>query len=434
MTANDASSAGRENTRVGRAKSIAAITIGNGLEFFDFTSYAFFAPIIGKLFFPSGDAMTQWLLAAASFAIGFITRPLGGLILGAYADRAGRKAAMSLTLLMMAVGSAVIACVPTYAQLGIGAPMLLIAARMLQGFALGGEVGASTTLLIEMGSNHSRGFYCSLQILSQGLNSICGALLGLALTSWLSTHALEAWGWRTPFIIGTVVGAIAIYIRRNLRETLTTTKSSHTSDLGKPIARLFTQHYRGLVIGILTAIGSSSATYIVFYYLSSYAVEVLHFPIALSLWAPVVSSAVMVLSAPLAGICADRYGRKPVMGISRILLIIGIYPAFVLINALPTIGVLIIVSSLLAMLVTFTSVSALVMQPELFPREVRVTGMSVVYCIGASIFGGFAPFFATLLIKISGNDFAPSWYLIGCGLISMVPLLFMKETAGKPLD
>nr|WP_175802426.1 MFS transporter [Burkholderia anthina] len=421
-------------TGIGKVKSIVAITLGNGLEFFDFTTYAFFAPVIGKLFFPSGDPLTQWLLAAASFGIGFVTRPLGGLVLGAYADRAGRKAAMNLTLTLMALGSLLIACAPTYASAGVAAPLLILAARLVQGFALGGEVGAATTLLLEFGGDRARGLYGSFQILSQGINSVCGALLGVALSSTLSQAALENWGWRVPFFIGVAAGLVAIYIRRHLRETLPEAVDAEPVALSKPIREVFTHHLGALTIGILTTIGGTAANYIVLYYLASYAVQVLHFPMALSLWAPVAGSALMVICAPLAGILSDRVGRKPVLAISRLLLIAAIYPAFLLIHAVPTLFVLVSVCTVLAILATFTIVPGLVLQPELFPRHVRVTGMSIVYCAGASIFGGFAQFFATLLIKLTGNVFSPSWYLIACGLLSLTPLPFLRETARRPID
>ncbi|WP_454744029.1 MFS transporter [Cupriavidus necator] len=420
--------------RARKTKSIAAITIGNGIEFFDFTTYSFFAPIIGKLFFPTGDHLTQLLLAAASFGIGFITRPLGGLVIGAYADRAGRKAAMNLTLTLMAIGSALIAFAPTYATAGLAAPVLILGARLLQGFALGGEVGSATTLLMEFGGDRKRGLYGSFQILSQGINTVCGALLAVTLSTLLSQDALESWGWRVPFVIGVAAGLVAIYIRRNLRETLPEAVDSEAIELSKPIKDVFKNHSKGLTIGILTTIGGTAANYIVVYYIASYAVQVLNFPMSLSLWAPVAAAAIMVVCAPIAGILSDRIGRKPVLAVSRLLLIAAIYPAFMLIHAIPTLFVLVSVCTVLAILSTFTIVPGLVLQPELFPRTVRVTGMSIVYCTGASIFGGFAQFFATLLIQLSGNVFSPAWYLIGCGLLSLTPLPFMKETAGRPID
>ncbi|MGH8782558.1 MFS transporter [Paraburkholderia sp.] len=421
---------------VNHVKAIAAITLGNGLEFFDFTIYSFFATIIGKLYFPVEGQLAQLMLAVGSFGVGFIMRPVGGIVLGAYADRAGRKAAMSATLWLMTLGSAMIAFVPTYASIGLAAPLIVIAARLVQGFALGGEIGASTSLLMEYGSDRTRGFYGSWQFVSQGLNTVCGSLLGVALAAGLSTHALESWGWRVPFVIGMAMGPVGVYIRRHLDETLTLPApgAAVAVDVARPVREIVGRHRGALVTGVLTTIGGTAANYIVLFYLSTYAIKILHMPMALALWASWTAAAVTVVCSPFAGALSDRVGRKRVMWVSRVLLIATVYPAFVAINAVPTVPVLLAVVAGLAVLVAFTAVPNIVMLPELFPRAIRATGMSLVYCLGVSVFGGFAQFFATWLIQLTGSTLAPAWYLIGCGLVSLLPLPFMRETAGRPLD
>ncbi|OAJ53309.1 MFS transporter [Paraburkholderia ginsengiterrae] len=439
---------GQSARRAGQAKAIAAITLGNGLEFFDFTIYSFFATIIGKLYFPVEGQLAQLMLAVGTFGVGFIMRPVGGIVLGAYADRAGRKAAMSLTLWLMTLGSAIIAFAPTYAAIGIAAPLLVILARLIQGFALGGEIGASTSLLLEYGSDKTRGFYGSWQFVSQGLNTVCGSLLGVALAAALSTAALESWGWRVPFVIGMAMGPIGIYIRRHLNETLPGVEdgagvahsAAHSAvnpastPASRPVRELFREHSRVITTGVVTTIGGTAANYIVLFYLSTYAIRILHLPMASALWAAWTAAVVTVICSPFAGTLSDRVGRKRVLWVSRVLLIAAVYPAFMIINASPTVPVLLAVVAGLAVLVAFTAVPNIVMLPEMFPREIRATGMSVVYCLGVSIFGGFAQFFATWLIQVSGSNLAPAWYLIGCGLVSLVPLPFMKETAGRAID
>jgi MFS family permease len=424
--------------RASRAKAIAAITLGNGLEFFDFTIYSFFATIIGKLYFPVEGQLAQLMLAVGTFGVGFIMRPVGGVVLGAYADRAGRKAAMSLTLWLMTLGSAIIAFAPTYAAIGVAAPVLVIVARLVQGFALGGEVGASTSLLMEYGSDKTRGFYGSWQFVSQGMNTVCGSLLGVALAAALSAAALESWGWRVPFVIGMAMGPIGIYIRRHLNETLPGVEDGNArlnpDAATQPVRKLFRDHSRAITAGVVTTIGGTAANYIVLFYLSTYAIRILHLPMSSALWAAWTAAAVTVVCSPFAGALSDRVGRKPVLLVSRVLLIAAVYPAFIAINASPTVPVLLAVVAALAVLVAFTAVPNIVMLPELFPREIRATGMSIVYCLGVSIFGGFAQFFATWLIQLSGSNLAPAWYLIGCGLVSLVPLPFMRETAGQPID
>jgi MHS family proline/betaine transporter-like MFS transporter len=301
---------------------------------------------------------------------------------------------------------------------------------------------------------------------SQGLNTVCGSLLGVALAAWLSTAALESWGWRVPFVIGMAMGPIGVYIRRHLDETLPgatqgkgetgNTRNgagaggkSGTSDTGsiggtpaaavavahtQPVREIFRTHLGVIATGVVTTIGGTAANYIVLFYLSTYAIRILHLPMSLALWASWAAAFVTVILSPFAGALSDRVGRKRVLWISRVLLIAAVYPAFMLINASPTVPVLLAVVAVLAVLVTFTAVPNIVMLPEMFPREIRATGMSIVYCLGVSIFGGFAQFFATWLIQLSGSTLAPAWYLIGCGVVSLLPLPFIRETAGRPID
>ncbi|ACC71005.1 MFS transporter [Paraburkholderia phymatum] len=439
-TPDDSVSRGAAQPRASHAKAIAAITLGNGLEFFDFTIYSFFATIIGKLYFPVEGQLAQLMLAVGTFGVGFIMRPVGGVVLGAYADRAGRKAAMSLTLWLMTLGSAMIAFAPTYASIGLAAPALVILARLIQGFALGGEIGASTSLLMEYGSDRTRGFYGSWQFVSQGLNTVVGSLLGVALAAMLSPHALESWGWRVPFVIGMAMGPIGVYIRRHLDETLPLPASSDDASVreaaavAKPVREIFGTHLGSIAKGVVTTIGGTAANYIVLFYLSTYAIRILHMPMSLALWASWTAAFVTVICSPFAGTLSDRYGRKRVLWVSRVLLILAVYPAFMVINAVPTVPVLLAVVAVLGVLVALTAVPNIVMLPEMFPREIRATGMSIVYCLGVSIFGGFAQFFATWLIQLSGNSLAPAWYLIGCGVVSLLALPFVKETAGRPID
>jgi MFS family permease len=426
------------STRRSRAKAIFAITLGNGLEFFDFTVYSFFASIIGSLYFPVHGSLNQLMLAVGSFGVGFVVRPIGGIVIGAFADRVGRKAAMTLTLWLMALGSALIAFAPTYQQIGLAAPALILFARLVQGFAVGGEVGASTSLLLEYADDRSRGFYGSWQFVSQGLNTVCGALIGVALSTLLSQAALESWGWRVPFVIGMLVVPVGVYIRRHLDETLehpvAVENAEPVADVARPLREIFGRYRVSLVAGVVTTIGGTAANYIVLFYMSTYAIKILGLPMSVGMSAALVAALVTAVCSPFAGILSDRVGRKWVMGVSRVALIAVIYPAFMIIHAAPTVATVLGVVAVLGALVAFTAVPNIVMLPELFPQRIRVTGMSVVYCVGVSIFGGFAQFFATWLIKLLDNPLAPAWYLIGCGAVSLLALPLIREPAGRPLD
>jgi MFS family permease len=236
------------------------------------------------------------------------------------------------------------------------------------------------------------------------------------------------------------MGPIGVYIRRHLDETLPLPASSDHSPaleaatVAKPVREIFGTRMGSIVTGVVTTIGGTAANYIVLFYLSTYAIKILHLPMSLALWASWTAAFVTVICSPFAGSLSDRYGRKRVLGVSRVLLIAAVYPAFMVINAVPTVPVLLSVVAVLGVLVAFTAVPNIVMLPEMFPREIRATGMSIVYCLGVSIFGGFAQFFATWLIQLSGNTLAPAWYLIGCGLVSLLALPFVRETAGRPID
>ncbi|UDM52643.1 MFS transporter [Cupriavidus sp. MP-37] len=417
-----------------RRRVIAAITIGNGLEFYDFTVYSFFAVLIGKLFFPVSGGIGQLMLSLATFGVGFVARPLGGLLIGLYADRVGRKPAMALTLWLMGLGSLLFVVSPTYAQAGMAAPLLIMLARLLQGFALGGEVGASTALLMEYADDHSRGYYGSWQLFSQGVSVLLGALVGLSLTNGLSPDALQSWGWRVPFAIGILVIPLGLYIRRHLEETAEAPPAGKAGHERAGLVEIFRAHGRVVVAGVLVTIGGTSATYIVLHYMTSYAVTMLKIPLGLSMAAGCVAALVQVALSAQAGRLSDRIGRKPAILWSRLAMLALVYPAFMLLNARPSLGMLLAVVAVLALLLVLNSVPSVVLITELFPRRIRASGLSVVYCIGVLIFGGFAQLIATWLIELTGNASAPALYVIGCGLISLVGLAMVPETAGKRLD
>jgi MFS family permease len=407
---------------------IAAITLGNGLEFFDFVVYSFFATIIGKLFFPSEDKVTQLMLAVGTYGIAFIARPVGGIVLGLMADRLGRKPAMNLTLALMALGSLAVGCAPTAAQAGLLGPVWLLFARLVQGFSLGGEVGASTALLLEYADDETRGYYSSWQSFSQALSSLSASFLAVCLTHTLSQRALESWGWRIPFFVGVLLLPVGIWIRRHVDETLGERRSSASATL----TEVFSTHLRTVVSGIVLLTGGTAATYLVVFYAPNYAATFLGLPLRSTLWSSVASSVAMGVAAPLAGLACDRYGRKPVLAYSRGIQALTIVPCFFWLEQLKSSEVLMAVVAFQAVLTAFSAVAAIVMITEMCPRPVRATACSVIYGLGVAAFGGSAQVVATWLITHTGSHLAPAWYMIGCDLFSVLPLLWLAETAGKP--
>jgi len=414
------------------ARAIAAITIGAGLEFYDFSVYSFFATLIGRQFFPVHSALGQLLLSLATFGVGFGMRPLGGLVLGAYADKVGRKPAMTLTLWLMALGSALFAVAPTYAQIGLAAPLMIVLARLVQGFAIGGEVGASTAMLMEYADDNSRGFYGSWQLFSQGLSFLLGSLVSLALSSSLSPAALESWGWRLPFVLGILVIPVGVYIRRHLDETAAEAPADDDAPSG--LRQIFTRHRRQVLAGLLLTIGATASSYIVLDYMTNYTVTVLHLPMTVGIGASCLGALVQIGLSIWAGRLSDRIGRRRTIALGSVPMLALIYPAFVLMNHYPTLGTLLAVSLVATLLLVLITVPSVVMLSELFPRANRATGLSVVYCLGVSIFGGFAQFFATGLISLTGNNNAPALYVMLCLVSTLVGLTMVRETAGRPLD
>ncbi|UIF86827.1 MFS transporter [Cupriavidus sp. UYPR2.512] len=414
--------------QLSRTRAIAAITIGNGLEFYDFVVYSFFATLIGRLYFPVDNPTGQLLMSFATFGVGFLMRPLGGLLIGMYADRAGRKPAVALTLWLMGLSSLIFVVTPPYAQIGILAPVMVVTARLVQGFAIGGEMGASTALLLEYADDRTRGFYTAWQPFSQGLAALLGAITGLVLSNVLAPADLEAWGWRLAFLIGILVIPVGLVIRRRLEETAPARHGEHAAQW--PLLR---RHGREVIASILLMIGLASSTYIVVYYLSNYAVSVLKMPLSLGIWAACVAALVQVVLSPFAGWLADRIGRKTVVLWSRVALLAMVYPAFVLINAEPSLTRLLVVVGCLSVPMSMTAPASMVLVSEVLPQRLRATGLSIAYCVAIAIFGGFAQYFSTRLIQITGDVNAPALYVIGCGLVSLIGLAMVPETLGRRL-
>ena len=314
-----------------RRRVIAGTTIGNALEFFDFTVFTFLMLVIGPLFFPAASGYGQLLLTTATFGVGFLMRPVGGMLIGSYADRHGRRAAMTLTLWLMGLGCGLIALAPTYAQMGIAGPVIMVLARLIQGFAAGGEVGASTTLLVEHAPPSRRGFYSSWQFGSQSLGVMLGALVVALLTAALTPEQMKDWGWRVPFVIGILTVPVGAYIRRNLEETLEPQPApgaAHARSDHQPLRRVLAGHKGAVAKGILLVIGGMVCAQIIGFYMPAYANKELGLPATSTLSASVVLGAIGFVAAPFVGLLADRVGRKRVIFWSRAATVAALLPCF----------------------------------------------------------------------------------------------------------
>lgn len=410
-------------------RAVVAAVIGNWLEFFDFTVFAFFAVTIGKLYFPSDNPTTSLLLALSTFAGGFITRPLGGLVLSTYADRRGRKAALTVTIMLMAFSTLAIAITPTYAQIGIAAPIILLVARMTQGFSQGGEFGAATSTLIERGSSLNRGFRASWQLASQGAATVLGAGVAALLTNLLPADVMDSWGWRIPFLIGVLIAPVGLYLRNNLPD------EHHQTSERSVLVELFAEHKRNLALITLMVVGGTVSVYVLSFYLSTYAIHNLGLPQKNALWISVTSGATLLIFAPIWGAWSDRLGRRRLpMIIGKLMLIALVYPSFWLFNAYPTLFVILPLTALLGVFFAMGSSPQYSLMCESFPRRIRATAISIAYTFGVTVFGGSSQAVVTWLTQVSGNNLAPAWYMSACLCVSVFALIKLKETGGKMLD
>jgi MFS family permease len=406
--------------------AVVATVLGNALEFYDFTTYAFFAVMIGRAFFPAHDPFISLLLSVAAFGVGFIFRPLGGIVIGAYADRAGRKPAMMLSIGLMAIAMVLLAATPSYAAIGIAAPILVVVARLIQGFALGGEVGPSTAYLLEAAPAGKRGQYGVWQIASQGAAMALAGLFGVALSFALDDAAIQSWGWRIPFIIGVAIVPVGLIMRSRLQETVDADASTIHPSTGHVFSALLKNHLRPLVVALMLITSGTIATYIGAY-MTTYALSTLHMATGASMSATAVTGACLLVFSLIGGWLSDRVGRKPVYLLSKLALTAVAYPAFVAINQHHTLVALLLMAGLMGALNALGAV-ALVVITECFPKSVRSAGLSTVYALAVTVFGGTTQFVVAWLIHATGNPLAPAWYLIASSAIGIVAILMIAET------
>ncbi|HGM6860949.1 MFS transporter [Serratia rubidaea] len=409
-------------------KIIVAAVFGNLLEFYDFTVYSYFALAISKQFFPSHDPVISTMLAFSAFAIGFVARPLGGVVLGYYADRKGRRAALTMTIMLMALGAAMIGLAPNYAAIGVAAPALIVLARLIQGFAQGGEFGAATATLLETGSDERRGFRASWQLASQGAAALLGAAVAAVLTFSLSADALAEWGWRIPFLLGTLIVPVGIYLRRHIVDEPPAAKPAER--------RMFeARHVRNWLLTVFSIMGMSVSSYIMIYYLPTYSIQQLGLPERLSIMVALATSVISFVMCPIYGAWSDKLRkRKPLAMFGRLMLLLLLYPAFWAMTHFPTLPAVMSVMIVLMLFYTMGSAPAYALMPESFPRHIRASYMASAYAVAVSLFGGTAQLVAAWLLDVTGNKMAPAWYMMICVLISLLAVARFEETGDKALE
>lgn len=397
-------------------RAIISSSIGNALEWFDILIYGAFAVVIAKQFFPTGDDSVSLLLTFATFGVSFFMRPLGAVVLGAYADRAGRKSALMLSITLMTIGTAMIAFMPSYASIGLLAPAGIALGKMIQGFSAGGEFGSSTAFLVEH-APHRRGFFSSWQVASQGISLLLAAIFGAVLNNMLTADQLASWGWRVPFFFGLLIAPAGIYIRRHLDEAPEFKDSSERTDA--PLRDTFSSQKLRLLIGSGSVIMATVSVYLSLY-IPTYAVKQLGLPAWSSFAAMSVAGLIMFVGSPLVGALSDKIGRTPFMIASSALYIVLTYPMFVFLTNSPGFLQLLLLQTVIGVLMTMYFAAMPALLADIFPVATRGTGMSLAYNIAVTIFGGFAGLIITWLIDVTGDKLSVSYFVIFGAVLSLL--------------
>jgi MFS transporter, MHS family, citrate/tricarballylate:H+ symporter len=413
---------------IGMKRAAFAATIGNMLEFYDFITYTFFAIQIGHTFFPTRSEYGSLMLSLATFGAGFVTRPIGGVVLGITSDRIGRRPVMLLTFVLMGVALLAISITPSYETIGLAAPLVVILARMLQGFALGGEVGPATSYLLEIAPPGRRALVLSLQPVSQALAGVAGALVGLILSATMTSAQLQDYGWRIAFLIGVIALPLGFWMRRTLPETVPQTKG----DAARPDRwHHLTQarhHLRLIVPATMVLANGTIATYVT-KYMTTYAQTTLHVTSAMAFATSLVSTALHVIGTLLGAWLADRVGRKPIMIVPQLIVVLLTYPIFLWMVDAPAAWSLLFGFGVLSLIVTLPFTAFGVAVTEALPQDIRAGVLGTVYAVTIASFGGTAQLVITWLLHVTGDPLAPAWYLLFAAIVGLLAMILLPETA-----
>jgi MHS family proline/betaine transporter-like MFS transporter len=419
-------------------RAVKAAALGNAMEWFDFGVYSYIAVTLGKVFFPSGNPTAQLLSTFGAFAAAFLVRPLGGMVFGPLGDRIGRQKVLALTMIMMAAGTFAIGLIPSYATIGVGAPLLLLLARLVQGFSTGGEYAGASTFIAEYAPDKKRGFFGSWLEFGTLAGYIGGAGLVTLMTAFLSTDDLLSWGWRIPFLIAGPMGIIGLYLRMRLEETPAFAAelekaSKKEKDRPKvPLREMVTGQWRALLLCMGLVLVFNVTDYMLLSYMPSYLTSELKYDETHGLLVVLGVMALMMIVQPFAGALTDRIGRRPVIAAGCVGFLALSIPAILLIRQGSLLAVALGMGALGLLLVCFTAAMPAAL-PALFPTKVRYGSLSIGFNVSVSLFGGTTPLVVTALIGATGNMMMPAYYMMAAAVIGGVAVWFMTESAGQPL-
>ncbi|HEY4115377.1 MAG TPA: MFS transporter [Rhizomicrobium sp.] len=411
---------------------VIAVFIGNGLEFYNFLAYALFSVYIGKAFFPAHDASLSTLLSLATFGIGFVTRPLGAIVLGSLGDRIGRKPAMLISFVLMGAGMLGLAVTPTYAAIGVAAPILVIVFRLVQGFALGGEVGPTTAYMIEAAPPHRRGLYGSMQYTTQDASSLVAALVAVGLSALLTVDQMQSWGWRITFLFGVLIVPFGLYLRNRLPETMHAADDAALAPdaTAGTLSRtqLLRPYLRVIVCGLVLLASGTVGSYVLTY-MTTYSLQTLHMSAGVAFGVTVITSLFAVIFEPISGALSDRFGRRAIILAGYGLTLVSVMPVFWMINRFPSAFTLYAGMAWIAVLFAIATPPVIVGLTEALPKRIRSGAVATVYALAISVFGGTTQLAINGLISITHNPLAPAWYWLVALALGLIAALSLHESA-----
>ncbi len=405
--------------------SVVRVSSGNLLEMYDFMVFGYYATAIGKVFFPSGSAFLSLMLSLMTFGAGFLMRPLGALVLGAYTDRKGRRAGLLLTLSLMSMGIFSIACMPGYASIGLLAPLLVVVGRLLQGFSAGMELGGVSVYLSEIATPGHKGFYVSWQSGSQQIAVMVAASVGVVLNSLLPAEKMEQWGWRVPLLLGCAIVPFLFRLRKSLEETDEFSARKRRPGTSE-IMRSLGNNWAIVLVGTLLVTMTTVSFYMITAYTPTFGNSVLHLSSADSLIVTLCVGASNLFWLPIMGALSDRIGRRPLLFACTVLMLVSAYPAMLWLVHEPSFTRLLTVELWLSLLYGSYNGAMVVFLTEIMPVEVRTSGFALAYSLATAIFGGFTPALSTYLIHISGNRAIPGVWLSFAAACGLLASLFAK--------
>ncbi len=415
-------------------RAVVACGVGQVFEIYDFVIYGLMAGALAHAFFPPGNQTLALLNTFATFAVGFVMRPVGAVVIGAYGDRHGRRAALVVTIGAMAAATGAIGLIPSYADIGLAAPLLLILCRMVQGISTGGEWGGAAAFLVEYAPVRRRGIIGSYQQTATALGLLAATLTAFALSSGMNPAMFTSWGWRLAFLVGFVLGPIGFYLRTKVEETPAYERTVRSHAVSRsPLRRSLTDYPGPVLAAFGMSIVGCVINYVFVIFVPNFAQQQLHIPAAATFLSTLIEGVILLVLTPVMGALSDRVGRRPMLFAASLSAIVLGYPLFQVMVSMQSLGGMVIAQGAAGVMLAMYAGPICAVLAEQFPTNIRYTALSISYGFAVAIFGGFAPLICTGLISLTGDTLAPAYYLMAAGVLSFVATVFIKERAGQAL-